>query len=118
RARARRPAARGAGTRAARRSGPLARDRGNDSHGVDSRRRSHGAAPAATARRAQRALLRAGAARAGRSGEVSAPPRRRLRPGMVSIVGAGPGDPDLLTVAAVKRLRRATLVLYDALVSP
>jgi uroporphyrin-III C-methyltransferase/precorrin-2 dehydrogenase/sirohydrochlorin ferrochelatase len=36
--------------------------------------------------------------------------------GHVSIVGAGPGDPELLTRKAVARLRAADLVLYDALV--
>jgi uroporphyrin-III C-methyltransferase/precorrin-2 dehydrogenase/sirohydrochlorin ferrochelatase len=36
--------------------------------------------------------------------------------GHVSIVGAGPGDPVLLTRAAESRLRAADLVLYDALV--
>jgi uroporphyrin-III C-methyltransferase len=37
--------------------------------------------------------------------------------GFVSLVGAGPGDAELLTLKAVDRLKRADLVLYDALVS-
>ena len=36
----------------------------------------------------------------------------------VTLVGAGPGDPDLLTLKAIKALRRATVALVDDLVHP
>ena len=34
---------------------------------------------------------------------------------LISIVGAGPGDPDLLAVLAQKRIKAADVILYDAL---
>jgi uroporphyrin-III C-methyltransferase/precorrin-2 dehydrogenase/sirohydrochlorin ferrochelatase len=42
----------------------------------------------------------------------------RILKGHVSLVGAGPGDPGLLTRRAVARLRAADVVLFDALVDP
>lgn len=35
----------------------------------------------------------------------------------VTLIGAGPGDPDLITVKGVKALAKANVVLYDALIN-
>ncbi len=43
---------------------------------------------------------------------------KRARPGHVAFVGAGPGDPELLTLKARKALDEADVVIYDRLVSP
>jgi uroporphyrin-III C-methyltransferase/precorrin-2 dehydrogenase/sirohydrochlorin ferrochelatase len=47
---------------------------------------------------------------------AESPQPSALSPGFVSLVGAGPGDPGLLTRKAIASLRAADLVLYDALI--
>lgn len=42
----------------------------------------------------------------------------RSHSGHVAFVGAGPGDPDLLTIRALKALESANVVIHDQLVSP
>ena len=40
-----------------------------------------------------------------------------MNAGKVTLVGAGPGDPELLTLKAVKAIQAATVLLVDDLVS-
>lgn len=38
--------------------------------------------------------------------------------GTVTLVGAGPGDPELLTIKGLKAIEKADVILYDALINP
>lgn len=50
--------------------------------------------------------------------DTALPPMPEFQPGSVWLVGAGPGDPGLLTLLAVHALAHADVVVYDALVDP
>src|SRR5687767_646044 len=43
---------------------------------------------------------------------------RTKRKTVLRIVGAGPGDPELITIKGVMAIQQAEVILYDALVHP
>jgi len=43
--------------------------------------------------------------------------RDYTNPGIVTLIGAGPGDPELLTIKAAKAIEQAELIIFDNLVS-
>ena len=40
----------------------------------------------------------------------------KLIKGNIKLVGAGPGDPELITIKGIKAIQQATYILYDALI--
>jgi uroporphyrin-III C-methyltransferase/precorrin-2 dehydrogenase/sirohydrochlorin ferrochelatase len=63
-------------------------------------------------------LARKGAPSAIDSGAIDRFLTEPAQTGQVAIVGAGPGDPDLLTLKALQFLQDADVIIYDQLVGP
>ncbi|TMV51736.1 uroporphyrinogen-III C-methyltransferase, partial [Thioclava sp. BHET1] len=70
-------------------------------------RRLHGAGAERDAMRALKSAIAGGAV-----------PEEAEAAGIISLVGAGPGARDLLTLRAVQRLQEADVIFYDRLVDP
>ncbi len=55
---------------------------------------------------------------ASKVGHVETLGRHAPETGVVHLVGAGPGDPELLTVRALRLLQQADVIIYDRLIGP
>lgn len=83
---------------------------------LDARRRFFEALLSGPVAERFRARDRAGALAAFETAMDELPPSRRV--GSVALVGAGPGDPGLLTLRALRLLNQADVILHDRLVGP
>ncbi len=61
---------------------------------------------------------RDGAARSEMLRAINTPANDKGEDGVVYLVGAGPGDPDLLTIRALRVLQTADVIVHDKLVGP
>lgn len=88
---------------------------GQESGGQESGSREHGGSPRRAHWKGSMEEWEAGAENL--AADLKSPSRRQDLMGSVTLVGAGPGDPGLITVKGMEALRTCDTVVYDSLAS-